>query len=130
MAGVTFLILAGLSVAIFAGLAIGGGAQPLLLADPGALVRYGLPIATAAVHLGAALSIGSLMVAAMVVSSTYRGFSQSLIVAAIGAGVTTVTSVLSGFLTFLAIYVEPVSLDQRFGEVLWLYIQETEVGRF
>tara|TARA_B110000503_G_scaffold1777_1_gene2413 strand:- start:932 stop:2914 length:1983 start_codon:yes stop_codon:yes gene_type:complete len=129
VAGVTFLILAGLSVAIFAGLAIGGGAQPLLLADPGALVRYGLPIATAVVHLGAALSIGSLMVAAMVVSSTYRGFSQSLIVAAIGAGVTTVASVLSGFFTFLAIYVEPVSLDQRFGEVLWLYMQETEVGR-
>jgi len=29
----------------------------------------------------------------------------------------------------MAIYVEPVSIDQQFGDLLWLYLQSTEIGR-
>ena len=129
LTSVFFLLLIGLSAALLAGLATGGGAQPLLLADPGAIARYGLPSATALVHLGVALSIGSLMMAALVISSKDAAFNSSLVVAAIGAGLTTVASVFSAFFTFAIIYVEPVSFDQRFGEVLWLYLGGTEVGR-
>ncbi|MDA7814699.1 bifunctional copper resistance protein CopD/cytochrome c oxidase assembly protein [Pontimonas sp.] len=129
LTSVVFLLLIGLSAALLVGLATGGGAQPLLLADPGAIARYGLPSATALVHLGAALSIGSLMMAALVISSKDAAFNSSLVVAAIGAGLTTVASVFSAFFTFAIIYVEPVSFDQRFGEVLWLYLGGTEVGR-
>ncbi|MBT4909420.1 MAG: copper transporter, partial [Microbacteriaceae bacterium] len=86
LTSVFFLLLIGLSAALLAGLATGDGAQPLLLADPGAIARYGLPSATAMVHLGAALSIGSLMMAALVISSKDSAFNSSLVVAAIGAG--------------------------------------------
>jgi len=40
-----------------------------------------------------------------------------------------VASGTSAFFTFMAIYVEPVSIDQQFGDLLWLYLQSTEIGR-
>ena len=48
-------------VATLAGLAYGGGAQPQLLADPGAVVRWGLPVAKLLVNIGAAGTIGALV---------------------------------------------------------------------
>jgi len=41
----------------------------------------------------------------------------------------TVASGATAFFTFMAIYVEPVNIDQRFGNLLWLYLQTTEIGR-
>jgi putative copper resistance protein D len=111
------------------GLATGGGADPLLLVDPGDVVRYGLPGAKAVVHLGAALAIGSLMVAAFALSPRDPGFEVSLLVAASGAALMTVASATSAFFTFLSIYLEPVALTQQFGDVLWLFVLETEMGR-
>ena len=129
LAGALALLLAGTVSALVAGLVLGGGAEPLLLVDPGTTVRYGLPLATALVHLGAALAIGSLMVAAFALSSKDPGFEQSLVVAALGAGLMTVASGATAFLTFLAIYLEPVAVSAQFGDVLWLFASETEIGR-
>jgi len=123
------LFLAGLGIAVVVGLLVGGGAAPLLIVDPGPAVRWGIPIAKALVHLGAALSIGSLMVAAFVLTRTQKAFGSALLVASIGAALLTVASAATAFLTFMAIYVEPVSIDQRFGDLLWLYLQSTEIGR-
>lgn len=123
------LFLSGLGVALFFGLLAGGGAEPLLLVDPGPTVRWGIPLAKAFVHLGAALAVGSLMVAAFVLSRKAKAFSLALVVAACGAGLMTVASGASAFFTFMAIYVEPVSIDQQFGDLLWLYLQSTEIGR-
>lgn len=123
------LFLSGLGVALVFGLLAGGGAEPLLLVDPGPTVRWGIPLAKAFVHLGAALAVGSLMVAAFVLSRKAKAFSLALVVAACGAGLMTVASGASAFFTFMAIYVEPVSIDQQFGDLLWLYLQSTEIGR-
>lgn len=123
------LFLSGLGVALVFGLLAGGGAEPLLLVDPGPTVRWGIPLAKAFVHLGAALAVGSLMVAAFVLSRKAKAFSLALVVAACGAGLMTVASGTSAFFTFMAIYVEPVSIDQQFGDLLWLYLQSTEIGR-
>ena len=51
--GPAALLLAAI-VATLAGLAYGGGAEAQLLADPGAVVRWGLPVAKLLVNLGAA----------------------------------------------------------------------------
>ena len=123
------LFLSGLGVALVFGLLAGGGAEPLLLVDPGPTVRWGIPLAKAFVHLGAALAVGALMVAAFVLSRKAKAFSLALVVAACGAGLMTVASGASAFFTFMAIYVEPVSIDQQFGDLLWLYLQSTEIGR-
>ena len=58
------LFLSGLGIALVFGLLAGGGAEPLLIVDPGPWVRWGIPMAKAFVHFGAALAVGSLMVAA------------------------------------------------------------------
>lgn len=106
-----------------------GWSRPLLLVDPGDVVRYGIPTAKALVHLGAALAVGSLMLAAFALSPRDPGFDVSLVVAAAGAALMTLASAASAFLTFLAIYLEPVALTQQFGDILWLFVLETEIGR-
>ena len=123
------LFLSGLGVALVVGLLVGGGAAPLLIVDPGPVVRWGIPAAKAFVHLGAALSVGSLMVAAFVVTKQEKSFTSALLVASIGAGMLTVAAGISAFLTFMAIYIEPVSVDQQFGDLLWGYLTTTEIGR-
>ena len=129
LGGVLSLLTGGMLVALMAGLAVGGGADPLLLVDPGDAVRYGIPTAKALVHLGAALAVGSLMMAAFALSPRDPGFDVSLVVAAIGAALMTLASAASAFFTFLAIYLEPVALTQQFGDILWLFVLETEIGR-
>jgi putative copper export protein len=129
LAGVLSLLTGGMLVALLVGLAVGGGADPLLLVDPGDAVRYGIPTAKALVHLGAALAVGSLMMAAFALSPRDPGFDVSLVVAAIGAALMTLASAASAFFTFLAIYLEPVALTQQFGDILWLFVLETEIGR-
>ena len=127
--GVLSLFSGGMLVALVVGLAVGGGADPLLLVDPGDVIRYGIPTAKALVHLGAALAVGSLMLAAFALSPRDPGFDVSLVVAATGAAVMTLSSAASAFFTFLAIYLEPVALTQQFGDILWLFLLETEIGR-
>lgn len=116
-------------IAVLLGLWWGGGAAPLLLIDPGPWVRFGVPIAKVLVNLGAAIALGSLLVAAFVVPRSSSSYERSMVVAAIGAGLWTVAAAATAFLTFLAVYGEPVSLSQRFGEVMWLYLTETDIGR-
>ena len=53
-AGPVILAGAGL-VALLLGLAYGGGAAPLVIGDPGPVVRWGLPVAELVVNLSAAL---------------------------------------------------------------------------
>ena len=107
------LIISGGLVALLVGLAVGGGAEPLLLVDPGDGVRYGLPAAKAFVHLGAALAVGALMLAAFALSPQDSGFSVSLTIAALGAALMTIASATTGFLTFLSIYLEPIALTSN-----------------
>ncbi len=126
--GVIPLALATL-VAMVVGLVLGGAGLPQLLVDPGPVVRYGLPTAKAMVHLGAALTLGSLLLAAFALPQNSPHFSRALGVSAGGAALWTLAAIATGLFTFLAVYVEPISIDQRFGEVLWLFTTQTEIGR-
>ena len=122
-------LIAATLVAMVLGLIFGGAGLPQLLVDPGPAVRYGLPTAKAFVNIGAALSLGSLLLAAFALPKGQAAYSRALGVSALGAGVWTISAVVGGFATFLAVFLEPVSLEPRFGEVLWLFVSQTEVGR-
>jgi cytochrome c oxidase assembly factor CtaG/putative copper export protein len=123
------LLMLGALAALVVGLVVGGGASPLVLVDPGAVVRYGLPVAKVFVNAGAALSLGSLLVAAFVFSHSSPSFDKALVVSALGAGVWTISAATTAFFTFLAVYLEPVSSGPQFGELLWLFMRETDIGR-
>jgi cytochrome c oxidase assembly factor CtaG/putative copper export protein len=128
IAGPALLLLVAF-LALLASLAFGGGADAPLVADPGEVVRFGLPMAKLVVNLGAAGTIGALALAVFAVSSSKPEYGRSLDVAAGSAAVWAVASALTGFLTFLSVYNQPVSLDDRFGELLSTFMTSTEIGQ-
>ncbi len=115
--------------ALLIGLAVGGGADAPLAIDPGALVRYGLPIAKLAATLGAAGTLGGLLLALLALSPDRAEFTRALDVAAASAAAWTIAAATTGFFTFMSIYAEPVALDDRFGALLAAYFTSTELGQ-
>jgi cytochrome c oxidase assembly factor CtaG/putative copper export protein len=126
--GVTALVV-GAFIAVLVGLVFGGGADAALIADPGAAVRYGLPIAKLAATLGAAGAIGGLMLALLALSPEHPEHGRALDVAAASAAVWTVSAAASAFFTFLAAYLEPVTIDDRFGRLIAGFLTSTELGQ-
>ncbi|GEP47424.1 bifunctional copper resistance protein CopD/cytochrome c oxidase assembly protein [Microbacterium saccharophilum] len=116
-------------VALLAGLAFGGGAAPLLLGDPGPVVRWGLPVATLVVNLSAAGVLGSLVLALFALRAGERPFDTALDVASIAAAVFTVAAGVTAFLTFLSIFNQAPSADAQFGAQLGRFLVDTEPGR-
>ena len=76
VAGATGLAAAGVAVLILAATGELAAADPDLF-DPGALVRYGLPVARAVSDLAAALGVGSLVLAAWLVAPDSSGESSA-----------------------------------------------------
>ena len=77
LAGPLILVAAAIT-ALLLGLVYGGGAQPLLLGDPGPLVRWGLPASTLVVNLTAAGMVGSLVLALFALRAGERPFDTAL----------------------------------------------------
>lgn len=116
-------------MAVLVGLVLGGGAEAPLLSDPGVVVRYGLPIAKLLGTLGAAGAIGGLLLALLALAPERPEFGRALDVAAASAAVWTLASALSGFLTFLAIYAQPITFDPQFGALLSNFFSTRELGQ-
>ncbi len=128
VAGPATLLLAAL-IALLVSLAYGGGADAPALVDPGAVTRYGLPISKLLVNIGAAGTVGALVLALFALDSSKPEFGRALDVAAGAAAVWTVASAFAGFYTFLSVLNEPFSLDSRFGETLAFFLGNTELGQ-
>jgi cytochrome c oxidase assembly factor CtaG/putative copper export protein len=126
--GPALLLLVALTSAL-AALQYGGGASPEPIADPGPVVRYGLPVAKLLVNLGAAGTIGSLVLAAFAMSREKPEFGLALDIAAGSAAVWAVASGAAGFFSFLTLYLQPISLDDRFGELLAGFLTDVELGQ-
>ena len=126
--GPAILLIAAL-IALVAALAYGGGAAPLQIADAGPVVRWGLPIAKLAVNLAAAVMAGSLVTALFTLRAGERPFDTALDLASIGAAVFTVSSAVTGFLTFVNVMNATPSADAVFGEQLGRFLMDTELGR-
>jgi cytochrome c oxidase assembly factor CtaG/putative copper export protein len=112
--------------ALLASLAYGGGANVPLAIDPGALVRYGVPIATMLVDLSASGLIGALMLSAFAFASDKPEFGRALDVAAASAAVLTVAAAATGFFHLQTDDPGPVTFTSQYGDNLSRYV--TTVG--
>ena len=114
---------------LLAALAFGHAADAPRLVDPGALVRYGLPIATMLFNLGVAVTLGSLVLLCFAMSADQPEFARSLDVAAGAAGFWAIASAATTFLTFMNFYTKPITPDADFGSVLGNFLTNQELGQ-
>ena len=128
VAPVAALALGGVLAAIWA-LRFGGGAEVPLLVDPGALVRWGLPIDMLVLRLSSSLTLGALLLAAFALPKTHPAYETAMTVAGSSAAVWTLSSVIAGLFTFSSVYLEPITLDDRYGNLLALFFAQTEIGQ-
>ncbi|WP_426322669.1 cytochrome c oxidase assembly protein [Microbacterium sp. E-13] len=127
-AGPAILVVAALAVMVWA-LAFGGGAAPLAIADPGPLVRWGLPTVKLIVNLSAAGMVGVLVTALFTLRAGEREFDTALDTASISAALFTMAAAATGFLTFVDAFNPVLSTGPEFGAQLGRFIVETELGR-
>ncbi|MCU1513804.1 MAG: copper transporter, partial [Microbacteriaceae bacterium] len=128
IAGPALLLVVGF-LSLLAALQFGGGAAPAKIFDPGAFVRFGLPIAKMLVNLGAAGTIGALVLVCFALSDKFREFGRALDIAAGAAAFWAVASAATGFLTFLSVTNRTITLDQNFGAVLGQFLTTFEIGQ-
>jgi cytochrome c oxidase assembly factor CtaG/putative copper export protein len=127
-AGPVILLAAALLTLVW-GLAVGGGAAELEIADPGAFVRWSLPIAKLLVNVSAAGMAGSLVLALFALKTPSREFDTALDVASISSAVFAISAAATGFLTYLNAFGGRVDLGPAFGEQLGRFLTVQELGR-
>jgi cytochrome c oxidase assembly factor CtaG/putative copper export protein len=128
IAGPALLVLVAFA-ALLVALVVGGAAKPLPLADPGAVIRFGLPIATLCVDLGAALTIGALALTTFALTPDRPEWARALDIASAGAAFWTVASGVTGFFTFVSVSNVKVTLDAEFGQSLAFFLTNTGLGQ-
>jgi cytochrome c oxidase assembly factor CtaG/putative copper export protein len=124
-------------VAAVLGLMHSGAAEAPALLDPGAVVRWGLPTTTALSQLAAAVTIGALTLAAVVLPppasspgppAPGAAWSATGLVAAGAAAVWTLLSVAHLVLTYSSIAGTPMT-SPGFGTELGLFVTSVSLGR-
>ncbi|MDJ1372696.1 copper transporter [Gulosibacter molinativorax] len=110
-------------------LAYGGGAAPLVVADPGPIVRWGLPASRLAYNLTAAMTLGALAVAIWSCSRKEPEFERAMSLAQGGAAAWMVSTIAAALFAYLDVSGVPFSFDAKFGEGLWFYLVSLEVGQ-
>jgi len=128
IAGPALLLVAAL-FSLLAALAFGGGADAALLADPGAAVRFGLPIAQLLFNIGAAGTVGALVLVLFAMDSEKPEFGASLDFAAGAAAFWTVAAAATGFLTFMSVYLQPITFDDTFSQLFGSYLTSIPIGQ-
>ena len=106
----------------------GDGAAPLLLTDPGEVVRYGLPIAKLIISTSGALVIGGLMVRLWALPDGHPA-QRVLNLVRISSGAWVLSLVAYGLLSFLSVYATPLSTDEGFTSNLTYFLLDTELGQ-
>ncbi len=115
--------------ALLAALAFGGGANPGIAIDPGAVVRYGVPIAKLVVDLSIALSLGALALGLFALSSREKEFGRALDIAAAGSALWTVSAAASSILVFSSTASQAPNLSAAYGQGLGDFLTTIPVGR-
>lgn len=128
LGGVGLLLAAGV-IAVTIALMYGGGAEPLLIRDPGPFVRWALPLVKLVMNVAAAAMLGSLVLALFALRSGEKSFDTALNISSIGAAVFTVTAGITGFLSFMNAFAPKLSADAQFGAQLGKFLLETSLGQ-
>ncbi|MFZ9744899.1 MAG: cytochrome c oxidase assembly protein [Aquiluna sp.] len=113
-------------VSITIGLLLGGGAEPLALADPGPAVRWGQPISKLILNMSMAVAIGSLVLSAFAANQEERRKLQPVISGA--ASLWLAAAATYFILTYLNVSGSTISYGPLFSEGLWLFATEIELG--
>jgi putative copper resistance protein D len=115
-------------ITLMLGLVIGGGAAALALADPGEVVRFGQPIAKLIFNFSMAASVGTLIFTAFAVAANTPLLGKALDLVA-GASVIWALAAAANFLlTYLNVAGTAIQFDSGFGESLWMFATEIEMG--
>ncbi len=122
------LLLAAALAALFAALAVGGAAAPAGNLDPGAVVRYGLPVVLLIVNLSVAVTLGTLVLAVFTLSPLDPRWGRALDTAAAAAGVWTVAAGAAGVLAFIDTFLV-LPTDPRFGPQLLYFFTSIALGQ-
>ena len=128
------------AVAFLAAVSFTGIARPAELADPGAFVRWSLPIARAIHHASMALSIAALVFAAAIIpraakvtrdteGDAHPAFTRTMNIAAGAAVVWTLSAATVMLLTFWDLAGIPMSLDPQYSAAILDYILSITTGR-
>ncbi|MEY4320522.1 MAG: hypothetical protein RLZZ471_463 [Actinomycetota bacterium] len=125
-----FFLIAALIAATIIGLLISGAANPFKLVDPGAVVRWGLPIARSITDIAMATSIGALVIAAFVFAEGSVQLKTSMNVASIAAIIWTVAGMLQFNFVYLNVTGSSFTFAQSHGSGLWLFATSVELGRY
>lgn len=123
------LLLVAAFAALFAGLAIGGAVAPREVLDPGAVVRFGLPITRMIVNIAAAAMIGALGFAVWVLAKTRDEYAKALDFAAGSAAVLTVGAIATLVFTFADVSGMAPSATEQFGAGLAQFVTDIELGK-
>lgn len=126
--GPAALLLVALVSAAFA-LQFGGAVKADLISDVGPVVRWGLPLAKLFVNLGVAGTLGALALASFALDPKKPEFTTALDVGAASAAVWAVASGAVGFFTFMLVYQQSITLDDRFGQLLGTFFTTVEPGQ-
>lgn len=116
-------------LSLLVALAFGGGAEPQLILDPGPAARYGLPAAKMLVNIASAMTIGSLILALLVLPARSRAYGRAVDVAAVGSTIWALAAGATGFFSFMVAFNQTFTLDASFGSVLSMYLTGTELGQ-
>ncbi|WP_337062020.1 bifunctional copper resistance protein CopD/cytochrome c oxidase assembly protein [Kineococcus sp. G2] len=130
-AGAVLTALASLGAAcaaLLVALAAGGGLVPSVLGDPGAFVRYGLPLARTVHDLSAALAVGGLVVATVVLPHPSAAWTRAVRAAGVGAGAWTVSALAVLVLTAMDV-LGAAPGAAGFGAQFAQFAQEIDLGR-
>ncbi len=122
-------LLAATLLALWLGLSIGGAAAERSLADPGAIVRVGLPLTRTIVNIAMAALIGSIAMSVWVFASDRPETRLAMDLAAGSAAVLTVASAAATLFTYLDVSSQPLSGDASFGAGLAQFLTEIELGQ-
>lgn len=128
------------AVAFLAAVLFTGVARPAELADPGAFVRWSLPISRAIHHASMSLSIAALVFAAAIIPRTAKvtrdaegdahpAFTRAMNIAAGAAVVWTLSAATVMLLTFWDLAGIPMSLDPQYSAAILDYILSITTGR-
>jgi putative copper resistance protein D len=116
--------------AVVAGMAFTGAAAPTALRDPGALVRWGLPLASTASEIAASATLGGLVLLATVLVRRADGtvVRAASGVTAVAAATWTLAAVVDLVLTYANVAGLPLT-DPAFGGELGQFVTQFELGR-
>ncbi|HUH54016.1 MAG TPA: cytochrome c oxidase assembly protein [Microbacteriaceae bacterium] len=121
-----------LIAAIFAtwiGMVVGGAGEPQAILDPGAVVRYGAPLARMLVNISGGVLFGALLLAVWALKGEGKENRAVLDLAAGSAAVMTVAAIMTAVFVFLDASNLPFSFDQTFGAGLAQFLTEIELGQ-